>query len=73
MDQQAGRQRNGNRSVRTEKKKKRVKRNEDTLKHLDNIKRTNSRILSVTEGDEKDKKAESILEIVVAENSPNKG
>lgn len=73
MDQQAGRQRNGNRSVRTEKKKKRVKRNEDTLKHLDNIKRTNSCILSVTEGDEKDKKAESILEIVVAENSPNKG
>lgn len=73
MDQQAGRQRNGNRSVRTEKKKKRVKRNEDTLKHPDNIKHTNSRILSVTEGDEKDKKAESILEIVVAENSPNKG
>lgn len=56
-----------------QKKRKRVKRNEDTLKHLDNIKCTNSRILSVTEGDEKDKKSESILEVVVAENSPNKG
>ena len=70
-------QRSGSASWKTEKWKSfnqnRVKRNEDTLKHLDNIKCTNSRILSVTEGDEKDKKAESILEVVVAENSPNKG
>ena len=55
------------------KKKKRIKRNEDNLKHLwDNVKHPNIRIIGVPEEDKK-KDHEKILEEIIVENLPKMG
>ena len=55
-------------------KEKRMKRNEDSLRHLwDNIKCTNIRIIGVPEGKEREKVPEKILEEIITENFPNMG
>ena len=55
------------------KKKKRIKRNEDNLRDLqDNVKRTNIQIIGVPEEEDKMKGHEKILEIIV-ENFPKMG
>ena len=57
-----------------ENKEKRMKRNEDSLRDLwDKIKRTNIRIIGVTEGGEREKGPEKIFEDIIVENSPNMG
>src|SRR5574337_1144984 len=54
-------------------KEKRIKRNEDNLRDLqDNIKRSNIRIIGVPEEDKK-KDHEKILEEIIVENFPNMG
>ena len=51
-----------------------MKRNEDSLRDLwDKIKRTNIRIIGVTEGGEREKGPEKIFEDIIVENSPNMG
>ena len=53
-------------------KEKRMKRNEDSVRHLwDNIKRTNICIIRDPEGEEGDKEPEKIFEEIIAENIPN--
>ena len=55
------------------KKEKRIKRNEDNLRDLqDNVKRPNIRIIGVPEEEDKKKDHEKILEIIV-ENFPKMG
>ena len=55
------------------KKKKRIKRNEDNLRDLqDNMKRSNIRIIGVPGEEDKKKDHEKILEITV-ENFPKMG
>ena len=49
-----------------------MKRIEDSLRDLwDKIKRTNIRIIGVTEGEEKNKGTEKIFEDIIVENFPN--
>ena len=51
------------------KKEKRIKRNEDNLRDLqDNIKRYNIRIIGVPEEEDKKKDHEKILEEIIVEN-----
>jgi len=51
------------------KKEKRIKRNEDNLRDLqDNIKRPNIRIIGIPEEDDKKKDHEKILEEIIVEN-----
>ena len=53
-------------------KEKRMKRTEDSLRHLwDNIKRTNIRIIGVPEEEEKKKGTEKIFEEIIFEYFPN--
>ena len=53
------------------KKEKRIKRNEDNLKDLqDNIKRPNIRIIGVLEEEDKKKDHEKILEEIIVEKFP---
>ena len=55
-------------------KEKRMKRNEDSLRHLwDNIKRNNLHIIGVPEGEEREKGPEKILEEIIVKNFPNMG
>ena len=55
-------------------KEKRMKRIEDSLRHLwDNIKHTNIWIIGVPEEEEKKKGTEKIFEEIIVENSPNMG
>ena len=55
-------------------KEKRMKRIEDSLRDLwDNIKRTNIRIIGVSEEEEKKKGTEKIFEEIIVENFPNMG
>ena len=55
------------------KKEKRIKRNEDNLRDLqDNFKRPNIRIIRVAEEEDNEKDHEKILEIIV-ENFPKMG
>ena len=55
------------------KKEKRIKRNEDNLRHLqDNIKCPNIQIVGVPEEDKK-KDHEKILEEIIVENFPKMG
>ena len=56
------------------KKEKRIKRNEDNLRDLqDNIKRPNSQIIGVPEEEDKKKDHEKILEEIIVENFPKMG
>ena len=56
------------------KKEKRIKRNEDKLRDLqDNMKRSNTRIIGVPEGEDKKKDHEKILEEIIVENFPKMG
>ena len=53
------------------KKEKRIKRNEDNLRHLwDNIKHPNIQIIGVPEEEDKKKGHEKILEEITVENFP---
>ena len=55
-------------------KEKRMKRNENLLKDLwDDIKCTNIHIIEVSEGEEREKGPEKILEEVIVKNVPNMG
>ena len=59
---------------RDKKKKKRIKRNEDNLRDLqDNIKCYNIRIIRVPEEEDKKKDHEKILEEIIVENVPKMG
>ena len=61
-------------TTREQKKEKRMKRIEDSLRDLwDNIKRTNIWITGVPEEEEKKKQIEKIFEEIIAENFPNMG
>ena len=54
--------------------RKRMKRNEDSLRDLwDNIKHTNIHIIGVPEGKEREKVPEKIFEKIIAENFPSMG
>ena len=56
------------------KKEKRIKRNEDNLRDLqDNMKRSNSWITGVPEEEDKKKDHEKILEEIIVENFPKMG
>ena len=58
----------------TEKKEKRIKRNEDHLRGLwDNVKHPNIRIIGVPEEEDKKKDYEKILEEIIVENFPKIG
>ena len=51
-----------------------MKRNEDSLRDLwDNIKRNNTRIIGVPEGEEREKGPEKIFEGIIVKNFPNMG
>ena len=55
-------------------KEKRMKRNEDSLRDLqNNIKRTNIHIIGVPEGEEREKGPEKISEEIIVKNFPNVG
>ena len=57
-----------------DKKEKRIKRNEESLRHLwNNIMQTNLHITGIPEREEREKGSESIFEDIVAENFPNSG
>ena len=57
-----------------QKKEKRMKRNEDSLRDLwDNIKRNNIHVTGVPEGEEREKGPEKIFEEIKVENFPNMG
>ena len=74
MDKWPGGQNGGNHYLRIEyreKKKKRMKRNEDSLRDLwDNIQCTNICIIAVSE-EEREKGSEKIFEKIIAENFLN--
>ena len=56
------------------KKEKRIKRNEDNLRHLwDNIKCHTIQIIGVPEEEEKNQGSENIFEEIIVENVPNMG
>ena len=56
------------------KKEKRIKRNEDNLRELwDNVKCPNTRIIGVTEEEDKKKVNEKILDEIIVENFPKMG
>ena len=55
-------------------KEKRMKRNEDSLRHLwDNIKHTNICIIGVPEGEEREKGPKKIFEDIIVKNFPDMG
>ena len=57
-----------------QKREKRLKRNEESLRELwDNIKCTNICIIGVPEGEEREKETEKIFQEIIAENFPNMG
>ena len=57
-----------------QKKEKRMKRNEDSLRDLwNNIKCINIRIIGVPEGEEREEGPKKILEEIIVEIFPNKG
>ena len=56
------------------KKEKRIKRNEDNFRELwDNVKCPNTRIIGVTEEEDKKKVNEKILDEIIVENFPKMG
>ena len=57
-----------------QKKEKRMKRNEDSLRDLcDNIESNNIRTIGVPEGEEREKGPEKIFEEIIVKNFPNTG
>lgn len=57
-----------------EKREKRLKRNEESLRELwDNIKRTNMHITWVPEREEREKGTEKIFQEIIAKNFPHMG
>ena len=59
-------------TAKEQSKVKRMKRSEDSLRDLwDNIKCSNSRIIGVSEEEEKEKGYEKIFEEMIVENFPN--
>ena len=57
-----------------ERKKKRIKRNEDNLRDFwDNVKHPNIRIIGVPEEENKKKGDEKVLEEIIVENFPKMG
>ena len=61
-------------TVAEQNREKRMKRNEDSLRDLwDNIKCTNIRIIGVSEGEEREKGAESLFKEITPINFPNLG
>ena len=57
-----------------QKREKRLKRNEDSLRELwDNFKHTNIHFIRAPEGEEREKGPENICEEIIAENLPNMG
>ena len=57
-----------------QKREQRLKTNEESLRELwDNVKRTNIRIIGVSEGEEREKGTENIFQERTAENFPNMG
>ena len=57
-----------------QKKEKRMKGNEDSVRDLwNNIKHTNIHIIGVPEGEEREKGPENIFEEIIAGNFPNLG
>ena len=54
-------------------KEKKMKRTEDSLRGLWDIKHTNIRIIGVPEEEEKKKRTEKIFEEIIVENFPNMG
>ena len=61
-------------TAREQNKEKRMKRIEDSLRHLwDNIKCSNIRIIGVPEEEEKKKVSEKIFEEIIVKNFPNMG
>uniref|UniRef100_A0A8D1FRD3 L1 transposable element RRM domain-containing protein n=1 Tax=Sus scrofa TaxID=9823 RepID=A0A8D1FRD3_PIG len=57
-----------------QKREKRLKRNEKSLRELwDNVKHTNIHIIGVPEGEEREKGTEKIFQEIIAENFPNMG
>ena len=56
----------------SKKRKKRLKKNEDGLREMqDNMKHNNIRIIGIPEGEEEEQGTESLLEKVMMENFPN--
>ena len=59
-------------SLLQKRKKKRIVRNEDSVRDLwDNIKYTLIHIIQVPEGEEREKRPEKIFEEIIAKKSPN--
>ena len=57
-----------------QKREKRLKTNEESLRELwDNVKCTNICIIGVPEGEEREKETEKIFQEIIAENFPNMG
>ena len=57
-----------------QKREKRLKTNEESLRELwDNVKCTNTCIIGVPEGEEREKETEKIFQEIIAKNSPNMG
>ena len=57
-----------------EKREKRLKTNEESLRELwDSVKRTNIRIIGGPEGEESEKETEKIFQEIIAEIFPNMG
>ena len=57
-----------------QKREKKLKRNEESLRELwDNVKRNNTRIIGVPEGEEREKETEKIFQEIIAKNFPNMG
>ena len=54
-----------------QKREKRLKRNEESLRELWDIKHTNIHIIGVPEGDEREKETEKIFQEKIAKNVPN--
>ena len=60
--------------MQSRKEKKRLKRNEESLRELwDNMKRTNIHIIGMPEGEEREKGTEKIFQEMIAKNFPNMG
>ena len=74
MDKSPGRQSGRNHYCRTEYRKNNEQKNEDHLSELwDNIKLINIHIISIPEGEERQKGSEKISEEIIAEKSPHMG